>query len=54
MGILVLDNYYRNKGQNEQTIERAYVADETFPAITRLLYSVVGIQTAVSIVPTVH
>lgn len=54
MGIVVFNNYYNNKEQNEETTERPYVADKTFPTISRLLYSVVGIQTAVSIVPTVH
>jgi len=42
MGILVFDNYYGNKEQNEETIERPYVVDKTFPAISTLLYSVVG------------
>jgi hypothetical protein len=54
MGILVFNNYYSYKEQNEGTTERPYVVDKTFPAICRLLYSFVGIQTAVSIVPTVH
>jgi hypothetical protein len=54
MGILVFNNYYSNKEQNDETTQRPYVADKTFPAISRLLYSVVGIQTAVSIVPTAH
>jgi hypothetical protein len=54
MGILVFDNYYGKKEQNEETIERPCVVDKTFPAISRLLYSVVGIQTAASIVPAAH
>jgi len=54
MGILVFNNYYSNKEQNEETRERPYIADKTFPAISSLLCSVVGTQTAVSIVPTVH
>ena len=50
----MFNNYNDNKEQNEETTEIPYVADKTFPAISRLMYSVVGIQTAVSMVPTVH
>jgi hypothetical protein len=49
MGILVFNNYNSNKEQKEETTERPYVVDKTFPAISRPLYSVVGIQIAVSI-----
>lgn len=47
--MLVFNNYYSNKEQNEETTERPYLVDKTFPSISRLLYSVVWIQIAVSI-----